>query len=347
VTAVAALEAVPGVDLDAVNEWLASTQGVDEPLVHIWLIAGGRSNLTYGARDGSGRYFCLRRPPLGRQPASTHDVVREYRILAALQRTAVPVAEVVCVCEDELVIGAPFFVMRYVPGVICSSLAAVEPLSDEARFRAGLSMVSVLSRIHGVNVDKVGLADLGTGGGYIERQLRRFRRQLTADDVSRHPRLASVGDVLSQTRPVEQARTLVHGDFKLGNCIVDYTGNVVGVLDWELATLGDPLADLGWLVASWLAPQDASPRIVAPPTRAGGFVDRERIITAYAKESALDCSSLPYYVALAEWKWACIDVGIERRFARREMGDATIDAAAVDAEIESRLAHAIDLLGPQ
>lgn len=205
-------------------------------------------------------------------------------------------------------------------------------------------MVAALIRIHAVDLAAAGLESLSKGEDYVGRQLRRWQRQLGEHGMAMHPLLRSVADRLTAAMPPQQATTLVHGDFKVGNVILGAGGTVRAVLDWELATLGDPVADLGWLLASWSEPREQVVRIVAPPSQAGGFGVRTELVAAYQASSPLDVSDLPYYVALSEWKWAAIDVGVYDRFASGQMGDASLDQQVVFAEIESRLSHADELL---
>lgn len=342
--AVPAPSSDPDVDVEAIATWLQVAAPNVAPPTKAWVISGGRSNLTYGLADELGVAYCLRRPPFGAATESAHDVLREHRILNALQGSTVPVPPVVAACSDTDVIGAPFFLTRFVDGVVCDNDDVARGLPEDARRAAGASLTSSLARIHGVDLQASGLATLSKFEGYVDRQVRRFRSQLSPNDLGRRPLLGEVADRLGASTPPQQASTLVHGDFKLGNCILAPSGEVAAVLDWELSTLGDPLADLGWLLASWSEPDDIAPRIVSPPTRAGGFDSREQIVASYARWSDLDLSSLPFYVALAEWKWACIDVGTYKRFAAGSMGGSVIDLGALDAEIDDRLARAAALL---
>jgi aminoglycoside phosphotransferase (APT) family kinase protein len=333
-----------GFDLPGFVAWAAQYAPAVQGVEQAWLVSGGRSNLTFGIRDDAGRTWCVRRPPLGEVPSSAHDVLREYRILAALQHSGLPVPEVLASCAEPSVIGAPFYVMAFVSGATIASAQDAQSTPMPIRRRCGLAIVEVMLEIHQVDLERTGLANLSRPDDYVGRQLRRWRRQVGDDGLELYPRLAEIGDRLGAAIPVQQAQTLVHGDLKLGNLIFVASGAVAAVLDWELCTLGDPLADLGWLLASWSEPGDTSVRIVTPPSRAGGFARRDELVAAYRRGSALRLDDIAYYAALAEWKWASIDVGIHRRFASRQMGDASVDLEAVTGEIHSRLDRAQALL---
>jgi aminoglycoside phosphotransferase (APT) family kinase protein len=340
----AALE-LPGFDLPGFVAWAAQHAPAVLGVSETWLVSGGRSNLTFGIRDRAGSTWCVRRPPLGDVPSSAHDVLREYRILAALQHCGFPVPQVLACCAEPSVIGAPFYVMAFVPGATIASATDAEATPLPVRRRCGLALVEVMLEIHQVDLVATGLSNLSRPGDYVGRQLRRWRRQVGDDGLELYPRLAEVGDRLGDAIPAQQAETLVHGDLKLGNLIFGESGEVAAVLDWELCTLGDPLADLGWLLASWSEPGETGVRIVTPPSRAAGFAGRDELVAAYQSGSPLRLDDIAYYAALAEWKWAAIDVGIHRRFASGQMGDASVDLEAVTGEIDSRLDRARSLLG--
>ena len=218
-------------------------------------IAGGLSNLTYTVTDSVGRRWVLRRPPLGHVLATAHDMSREFRIINALSSTDVPVAPVVGFCEDETVNGAPFYVMEFVDGIIARDAAAGSELTIAARTNAGRSLIDNLIKIHAVDVDAVGLGDLGRKESYVERQLSRWQRQWEATKDDAIVEMTELHQRLSQAIPQQGHATIVHGDYRLDNCIVDQSGSVVAVLDWELCTLGDPLADLGLMFVSWAQAQ--------------------------------------------------------------------------------------------
>ena len=266
---------VPGIDIAPVTGWLEGhVPGARGPF-SFEVIAGGHSNLTYRVVGADGAAFVLRRPPLGHRLASAHDMVREHRVIAALQRSAVPVAPALGLCTDDTVNGAPFYVMGFVDGhVVRDRAIAEQSLTLPARRRAGESLVETMAAIHAVDLDAVGLADLGKHEGYIARQLKRWYGQWN-DQKTRDVRAVDdVFEALNQRIPDQGQATLVHGDYRLDNCIVGDDGGVRAVLDWEICTLGDPLADLGLLMVYWTGPGDAANAWRDTPTQIDGFWDR-------------------------------------------------------------------------
>jgi aminoglycoside phosphotransferase (APT) family kinase protein len=289
------------------------------------LIAGGHSNLTYGVRSGDGRRWVLRRPPFGEILESAHDVVREHRILRAMARTSVPVPPVVAVCEDAAVIGAPFYVMEFVDGLVLRDAETVQrSLTMEARRTLGFALADTLADIHAADVDAIGLGDLSRPTGYVDRQLRRWSRQVAGSrggtrDVSV---LDKVHAALSAQRVDDVGGVVVHGDYRLDNCLVGEAGDVRAVLDWELCTLGHPLADVGLLVVYWAEPGDDLHPLPGNPTEAGGFPTRLEIVARYAERSGRDVSNIDFYIAFAYWRLACILEGVHARYAARAPGPA-------------------------
>ena len=312
---------VPGIDIAPVTAWLEGhVPGARGPF-SFDVIAGGHSNLTYRVVGADGAAFVLRRPPLGHRLASAHDMVREHRVIAALQRSAVPVAPALGLCTDDTVNGAPFYVMGFVDGhVVRDREIAEQSLTLPARRRAGESLVETMAAIHAVDLDSVGLADLGKHEGYIARQLKRWYGQWN-DQKTRDVRAVDdVFEALNQRIPDQGQATLVHGDYRLDNCIVGDDGEVRAVLDWEICTLGDPLADLGLLQVYWTGPGDEASAWGGSATTAEGFLDRADLTARYEAISGRDLSQLPFYVSFAYWKLACILQGVYYRYLGGALG---------------------------
>lgn len=295
-----------------------------EPL-HFELITGGLSNLTYNVADAAGRRWVLRRPPLGHVLATAHDMGREFRIITALSDTPVPVAPVTGYCDDIDVNDAPFYVMNFVDGVIARNAEAGSELSVEARANAGNSLIHVLATIHDIDVDAVGLGDLGRKESYVERQLSRWQRQWESTKDSDVPEMTELHCRLSEAVPKQGPATIVHGDYRLDNCIVDVDGNVIAVLDWELCTLGDPMADLGFMFVYWAEANDSFVVIDGSATALEGFPTRQQLLASYESLTHRDVSQIGYYVALGYWKLACILQGVLVRYRSGAMGDQSTD----------------------
>jgi aminoglycoside phosphotransferase (APT) family kinase protein len=315
-----ATEVPPGIDVDNVTGWFARhAPEVTAPLT-FQIIAGGRSNLTYRVDDQAGRTWVLRRPPLGHVLATAHDMGREHRIISALAPTDVPVPPVVGLCDDDAVNGAPFYVMDFVEGEVIRDRPAGEALGPDSRRRVGENLAEVLARIHRVDPDAVGLGDLGRREAYIERQLRRWHRQWEQSKQRELPVVDEVHDTLAANVPEQGPATIVHGDYRLDNCLVGHDGEIRAVLDWELCTLGDPLADLGLLLVYW---GDAGDQIVPlgdSATALEGFPTRAELVARYAAAAGRDLGDLNYYVAFGYWKLACILEGVYARFRAGAMG---------------------------
>lgn len=322
----------PGIYGSAIAAWFAgNAAGAVLPLTFT-RFAGGRSNLTYRVDDAAGHRWVLRRPPLGARLATAHDVLREQRVLRALHGSAVPVPEVVG-SGMQGPDAAPFFVMRYVDGLVVRDGVDAAPLTVAARRSVSTALVDVLADLHAVDAGGVGLGGLGRGGGYVERQLTRWHRQIHVGGREL-ARLDATHDRLTGLVPEQQETTLVHGDFRLDNCVVDRSGAVVAVLDWELCTIGDPLADLGLLLVYWSQVEDAVPLTGFPPTVLDGFASRAELLARYAERAGRDVSGIGFYVALGYWKLACIVEGILARRRAAAMGeqddDLSLSAATVD-----------------
>jgi aminoglycoside phosphotransferase (APT) family kinase protein len=319
-----------GIDEAPTTAWLAEHVGLAPPL-SFDLIAGGRSNLTFRVGDAARRHVVLRRPPVSHVLPTAHDMGREHRIVSALGPTAVPVAQTLGLCEDVSVNGAPFYVMDYVEGHVLRDRPTAEREMDGAgRLRASESIVDVLADLHAVDVDAVGLGELGRREGYLSRQLQRWHGQFDKSQIDGVERPALVDDLyerLSASVPEQQGSTIVHGDYRLDNTMLDDDGSVIAVLDWEICTLGDPLADVGLLMVYWSEPGDATTALGVAPTTASGFLRRADLCDRYAAATGRDLTGLGYYVAFGYWKLACILQGVYARYAG---GAAGGDRSGVD-----------------
>jgi aminoglycoside phosphotransferase (APT) family kinase protein len=332
-------------------------EAIDQPNLEAWFsehirgaapplsferISGGRSNLTYAVADGAGTRWALRRPPLGKRLASAHDMAREHRIISALQGTDVPVPPVVGLCEDDSVNGAPFFVMEFVDGPILRSRTEAEQSFDEDQRRSiGERVVDTLVAIHGTDPDRVGLGDLGRREDYVARQLRRWHGQWVKSKTHEVALIDDVHSRLEARIPEQGPATIVHGDYRLDNMILSEAGEVAAVVDWELCTLGDPLADLGMLLVYWSEAGDELTPLFEAPTTAAGFLARDEVRDRYARLSGRDVSGIDFYVALAWWKLGIILQGVYARSAAGQYGkpDEGIERFA---NIVDQLAKAAD-----
>ena len=322
-----------GIHVENVSSWLTdNVDGLIGPF-RFDLVAGGRSNLTYRVTDANGRSVALRRPPTSHVLPTAHDMVREHTILSALGPAGVAVPETFGLCVDEAVNERPFYVMEFVEGHILRDAAIAETaFSVEQRRQIGPNLATTLAALHAVDVDAVGLGDLARKEGYIERQLKRWRgqyEQMAVEGVDHGGLVEAVGDQLAASIPIQQGATVVHGDYRLDNTVLNDQGEVAAILDWEICTLGDPLADLGLLLVYWAEPSDGAVALLgAAPTVAEGFSTRVELLDAYAGASGLDVSKVAYYQAFGYWKLACILQGV---FARYMAGAKAGDAGSVDS----------------
>jgi len=341
--------AAAGIDAEHVTRWFEEhVPGVVPPLDFL-LIAGGRSNLTFKVTDRTGGAWVLRRPPTGHVLPTAHDMAREHRIISALAPTAVPVPTPLGLCTDEAVNGAPFYVMGYLEGHVVRDAKTAQALySPEQRRAIGLSLADALADLHAVNVEAAGLGDLGRRDGYIARQLQRWYGQFRAStqETGRAvPLVDAVHDRLAAAVPDQQGATIVHGDFRLDNTLLDDQGRLLGVLDWEICTLGDPLADVGLLMVYWAEPGDASPALGVAPTTAGGFPTRAEMKARYAERAGRDVDALDFYVAFGYWKLACILEGVFTRYAGGSGGGDQTGFDALEAQVSVLAEAAAAALG--
>jgi aminoglycoside phosphotransferase (APT) family kinase protein len=333
-----ATDAPPGIPSPArLAGWLNDhVPGGPVELTDIQLIAGGRSNLTYrltvsgppgtGGTEGS-RLLVLRRPPLGHVLPTAHDMSREYRVLSALAGTQVPVAPLVAACTGDEVIGAPFYVMEHVPGSVLRTRADTNALTELQAADLSRCLADMLAAIHGVDVAAVGLGDLGRGAGYLRRQLDRWQRQWKLSASREMPGYDELVERLTAALPAEGEVTLVHGDFRLDNVLVTLAPKprITAVVDWEMATLGDPLADLGLTLKYWTEADEEGSLIPAgaptgtrDATASPGFWTRAQFAAEYARLTGRDISGIGYYVAFGYFKLAVVAEGIHARYLQHQ-----------------------------
>ena len=283
------------------------------------LIAGGKSNLTYRVDSPAGS-LVLRRPPLGHVLPTAHDMGREYRVMSGLEQTAVPVPKMRHFCEDVEVLGQPFYVMERVEGHIVTSKLPVG-YADTAADRTALSngLVDVLAALHSVDYAAVGLGEFGRPDGYMGRQLGRWSKQWDATRIEGLEQVDRLAADLTAQLPATQRSSIVHGDYRLDNTMLHPTevGRINAVLDWEMSTLGDPLADLGILLVYWAQESDPDLRKQGAPvgavTSLPGFLSRQQVAEGYAARTGLDVTDLPWYVAFGFFKLAVVCAGIAMR----------------------------------
>lgn len=287
------------------------------------LIEGGRSNLTYAVTDGASRWV-VRRPPLGHVLATAHDMKREHRVISALHPTDVPVPEPVLLCEDESVIGSPFYVMEYVEGTPYRTAEQLAPLGPERTRAAVFTLVDTLVDLHAVDPEAVGLGDFGRPDGFLDRQLRRWGKQLDASRGRDLPGIDELHAALGRALPASPAATVIHGDYRLDNVLIDGSDRIRAVLDWEMSTLGDPLTDLG-LLTMYSVKLELPDSPVSTTAGAPGHPDPAELIERYAARSGRDVGAISWYTAFAWFKLAVILEGIHYRFTLGQTVGAGFD----------------------
>ncbi|MGC5015354.1 phosphotransferase family protein [Streptosporangium sp. DT93] len=308
----------PGIDRSRLVEWMAAdVPDAGEP-TGISLIAGGRSNLTYVVETPH-RRLVLRRPPLGHVLPTAHDMRREWRVISALAPTAVPVPEPVAFCDDPDVIGAPFYLMAYVDGAAVRDREDAGELGPEQARRLSEHLAEVLAEIHAIDYERAGLAGFGRPEGYMARQLERWGQQWERSRTAESPAYDRLVARLRERLPAHSASTLVHGDYRLDNTLVRLSPEpeILAVVDWEMSTLGDPLADLGLTLTYWHDAGDeerGSIPVAGDVTVAPGFLTAREFAEHYARVSGADLTDLDFYVAFGNYKLAVIVEGIHARF---------------------------------
>lgn len=335
---------LPGYDRPAVEAWLARhVPQLQAPLQ--WLrLEGGHSNLTYQLTDARGQRTVIRRPPLGQLLPKAHDMGREWALISALGPTPVPVPAALGFCEDPSVTGAHFYVMGHVDGKPLYGAADVEArLPGPLRAVLSDSFIDVLAALHAVDPDAVGLSDLGRKDAYIERQLNTWYKSWQAsvgpaqmDD----PRAHALRDYFLAHVPDQGPARVVHGDYGLHNVLVGADGRVAAVVDWEISTLGDPLADLGYALNQWAEPGDEPSVRGVPPTSLPGFASRAAMAERYARRTGRDLSKLDFYVGFNRWKSAAIVHGVYARYMAGQKSTEGVDMAGLKRSIVQALGQA-------
>ena len=292
--------------------------GLGEGELRAERIGEGHSNITFLIELG-GRRLVLRRPPRPPLPPSAHDVLREARVISAVQDTRARVPRVLATCDDQSVLGVPFYVMEEVRGSVITDSVPPALDSPEQREGIGRELIDALAEIHAVDWRACGLEGFGKPSGYLERQLRRFGGLWTHNKTREVERVQQVGEWLGRNMPESQATTIVHGDYRLGNVMVADAApaRVVAVFDWELSTLGDPLADVGYMTVTWVERGDPEGTMWSQPdavTRAKGWQTRDELVALYEERSGRSVSDLRWYQALALWKASVFMEGNYKRF---------------------------------
>ena len=319
----------PGLAPAAVEAWMTEhVHGLVAP-VQFSLIAGGHSNLTYGATDAVGQELVVRRGPLGRSGGGAHNMAREYRVIQALGDSNVPVPRALAVCEDDTVTGSSFFVMSRVSGAVIDNEAAADRYLRDvaARHLAGEQLPDVLADLHRVDVDVVGLGTGGRREGFLARQLARFSGLWEQNATRELPLLTKVAVRLVALAPPQRYTGIVHGDYRIGNVLLSGSGRLAAVLDWELWSLGDVLADLGFLLNNWYEPNDPAPLVFmeVPPTVTGQYGTRADVIERYVRRTGFDVSDIEYYRAFQHWRVAVLAEGVKRRYESAQMASGDVD----------------------
>ncbi|WP_427923465.1 phosphotransferase family protein [Streptomyces sp. cg40] len=303
----------PGLDLDRLRGLLDRERpGLVTGPLSGRLIEGGRSNLTYAVTDSTTKWV-VRRPPLGHVLATAHDMKREHRVISALHPTDVPVPNPVLLCEDDDVLGAPFYVMEFVEGTPYRTADELLPLGPERTRGAVLELVDTLVELHAVDPTEVGLADFGRPEGFLDRQLRRWGKQLAASRNRELPGVEELHAALGRRLPTSPTPTVVHGDYRLDNVLIGKDDKIKAILDWEMSTLGDPLTDLGLLVM-YSIPLELPNSPISTTASAPGHPAPAELVERYAARSGRDVSSVAWYTAFAWFKLAVILEGIHYRY---------------------------------
>ena len=333
---------VVGFNIEAVIPWLeARCDWMEAP--YSWeRLAGGHSNLTYRVTDANGSTFVLRRPPEGELLPSAHDMGREFKLMNALWSTPVPVAEPLAFCDDKTLTGAVFYAMRAVVGRSLYNASEVEGLIPEHLRRAhGFHFIDVLADLHAIEPTSVGLGDLGRPDAYVARQLKRWKASWDASKTIEAPDVERLHDFLASRTPEQGPARIVHGDYGLHNCVSNSQGRIAAVIDWEISTLGDPMADLAYAINAWGKPGEVSGRGIKP-SLAPGYPTDDELLARYAAKTGIDISGIAFYISFNHWKTVCILDGVLARYYAGQKSTQGVDIAGLVAGREETLVKAID-----
>ncbi len=331
---------LPGVDLAALTRWLDDAKpNLRRGELIGKVISGGKSNLTYRITDGE-QAWALRRPPLAHVLPTAHDMVREYRVISALAPTAVPVADAIALCEDPDVLGAQFYLMSFVDGVVLDHPADIAGLDPAIARRTCEQLIDTLVDLHAVDPEAVGLRDFGRPAGFLARQVRRWHGQWQASETEPRPELAALVERLTTTMPEQSPSSIVHGDYRLTNVMFgpDLSG-IAAVVDWEMATLGDPLTDVGLLVVYQTLSAEGGEFVMPRMRPTDGFLTADELVERYDRGSKRDLTHLDWYVGFGYFKLAVVAEGIHNRYVQgKTVGEGFADfGPAVPALLQSAL----------
>jgi aminoglycoside phosphotransferase (APT) family kinase protein len=337
--------APPGIDRPSVDAWLAAHVPEAVPPFAYEQILGGGSNLTFRVVDSDGHQWALRRPPMGPILATAHDMGREVRIMSALASSSVAVPACAAFCQDPEVTGVPFYLMNFVDGLVIRNLESTRTMTREDADRATDSLIDTQIALHTLDLEAYGLADLARHGDYVGRQLTRWRRQIEAGQTRDAPLFFDLHERLVARKPTEQVPPgLAHGDYRFDNVVLDEQFAVAAVLDWELCTIGDPIADFAWSLEYWANASDPVSFLRDPPTASDIFVTRDEVVDRYRSRCGFEVGDLSYYRVFSWWKQACIAEGaLVRQIDAARRGHTGRDPAETALHIDALLAHAADL----
>ena len=329
---------IPGYCIPAVEEWIRVNVSDLRPPFSWTKLEGGHSNLTYRLEDSLGAKAVIRRPPEGKLLPKAHDVAREWRLIGALHSTDVPVPEPLGFCDDHEVTGAVFFIMGMVDGLpLYSSDDTIKHIPLDRRSTAAASYIEALALLHLVNPDKVGLGDLAKKEGYVERQIKTWYRSWTesvAESGIDDRRMHEIREFLLANLPEQGPARIVHGDFGFHNLLMNSDGEVAAIVDWEISTLGDPLADLAYALNWWPDPLEPDPLPAGAATSVPGFPAKSALADQYAEMTGSDLSKLDLYVGFNRWKSAAITQGVYARYMSGKKSSEGVDLDGVLARTE-------------